>query len=365
MQQEPFGFGVFLPMANGGWIISRESPKVDGSYALNRRVVTITEESGFDFAIAMAKWRGYGGDTRHWDYTIDSLTMCAGLAEVTSRIDLYCTLHTTVFHPVPVAKMIATFDQIANGRAGLNIVAKAYHPEVSQMGLPRIEESRRYDYAREWLTVIKRLWAEDRVTFNGDFFNVEDCVSDPKPFRKPRPKLVCAGISDIGRRFTIEEADACLISAHDQEGLKERSRHVKDIAREMGRTTNTIALIMVVPGKTNGEAYARVERYNRAADVEALQTVAAAYGMSGTSSQVTEQAIAGKAVGMMSGYPLAGSAEGIIDLFTDLFENGELDGVVLTVPDFIDDLEFIGEKVMPVMQSRGFTRGTSSAALIS
>ncbi len=364
MQQEPFGMGVFLPMANGGWIISHESPKVDGSYALNRQVVQITEQSGFDFAIAMAKWRGYGGDTHHWDYTIDSLSMCCGLAEVTSRIDLYCTLHTTVFHPVPVAKMIATFDQIANGRAGLNIVAKAYHPEVAQMGLPKIDESKRYDYAREWLTVIKRLWTEDRVNFDGEFFQVEDCVSNPKPLRKPRPKLVCAGISDLGRKFTIEEADACLISANDQEGLKERSRHIKDLARSLGRTTNTIALIMVVPGRTNEEARERVERYNRAADVEALQTVAAAYGMSGTSSTVTQRALEGKAVGMMSGYPLAGSADGIIDLFTDLFENGELDGIVLTVPDFIDDLEFIGEKVMPVMQARGFTRQLSTATAV-
>jgi alkanesulfonate monooxygenase SsuD/methylene tetrahydromethanopterin reductase-like flavin-dependent oxidoreductase (luciferase family) len=83
-------------------------------------------------------------------------------------------------------------------------------------------------------------------------------------------------------------------------------------------------------------------------------------------SSLTNAALEGKAVGMMSGYPLAGSAEGIIDLFTDLFENGELDGVVLTVPDFIDDLEFLGEKVMPVMKARGFTRQISTApALVS
>jgi pyrimidine oxygenase len=361
MQQEPFGFGVFLPMANGGWIISTESPKVDGSYALNRKVVQMTEAADFDFAIAMAKWRGYGGPTQHWDYTIDSLTMCAGLAEVTKRIDLYCTLHTTVFHPVPVAKMMATFDQIAGGRAGLNIVAKAYHPEVSQMGLPKIDEAKRYDYAREWITVIKRLWEEKRVDFDGEFFKIEDCVSDPKPLRQPRPPLVCAGISDIGRKFTIEEADACLISSHGQEGLKDLSVHVHDIARDLGKKTNTIALIMVVPGKTNSDAMDRVNRYNAAADMEALNTVAAAYGMSGTSGRLSSAAMEGKAVGMMSGYPLAGSAEGIIDLFTDLFENGELDGIVLTVPDFIDDLEFLGEKVMPVMKARGFTRQISTA----
>ena len=75
-------------------------------------------------------------------------------------MDLYCTIHTTVFNPVPIAKMMATFDEIAHGRAGMNVVAKSYNPETAQMGLAPVEETRRYDYAREWLTVIKRLWAE-------------------------------------------------------------------------------------------------------------------------------------------------------------------------------------------------------------
>jgi pyrimidine oxygenase len=356
MQRDTFGVGLFLPMANGGWIISHDSPRFDGSYAYNRRVARIAEDAGFDFAIAMAKWRGYGGATRHWDYTIDSLSMCCGLAEATNRMDLYCTIHTTVFHPVPVAKMMATFDQIAGGRAGMNIVAKAYNPEIAQMGIAPIDEARRYDYAREWLTVIKRLWTEARVDFQGDFFRIDDCVSDPKPLRTPRPPLICAGISDIGRRFTIEEADGCLISANDQESLKERSRHVKRLAEQLGRSTNTIALVMVVPGSTTAEAQARVDRYNRAADLEALQTVARSFGVMNSASQIKQLALDGKAVGMMSGYPLAGDAQTVVALLTDLFEDGELDGVVLTVPDFIDDLEWLGEKVMPALEQRGFTR---------
>ncbi|MFE9500640.1 LLM class flavin-dependent oxidoreductase [Streptomyces collinus] len=358
MHREPFGFGVFLPMANGGFIVSRDSPQVDGSYLLNRQVSLLAEDVGFDFGIAMAKWRGFGGDTRHWDYTLDSLALCCGLAEATNRIDIYCTLHTTVFHPVPVAKMIATLDQITSGRAGLNVVAKPYHGEISQMGIPPVEESSRYDYAREWITIVKRLWEEDRVDFSGEFFQINDCVSDPKPLRRPRPRLICAGISDIGRRFSIEEVDACLISARDHSGLKTLSRHVKSLARKIGRTTQTIALIMIVPGSTNEGAHDRIALYNRGADLEALRAIGAAYG-SGTGVALSRQAAAAQAVGMMSGYPMVGDAARIIDLLTDLFQNGELDGVVLTFPDYIRDLEFMGEEVIPVMIDRGFSRQTS------
>ena len=158
-----------------------------------------------------------------------------------------------------------------------------------------------------------------------------------------------------------QETDGCLISANDQDALKQRSQHVKRLAAELGRTTNTIALIMVVPGRTTAEAQARVDRHDSAADLEALHGVARSFGMMASASSITQLALDGKAVGMMSGYPLAADADGTVALLTNLFEDGGLDGVVLTVPDFIDDLEWVGEKVMPVLEQRGFTRRAESS----
>ena len=65
-QVQPFGLGVFLPIGKGGWIVSTESPRLGGSYDFNKRVTALTEKVGFDYAIAMAKWRGFGGVTQHW-----------------------------------------------------------------------------------------------------------------------------------------------------------------------------------------------------------------------------------------------------------------------------------------------------------
>jgi pyrimidine oxygenase len=50
--------GVFMPMANGGWILSRNKPPLDGSYAYNRQVAVLAEVAGLDFVMAMAKYRG-------------------------------------------------------------------------------------------------------------------------------------------------------------------------------------------------------------------------------------------------------------------------------------------------------------------
>jgi pyrimidine oxygenase len=40
--------GVFMPMANGGWILSKNKPTLDGSYAYNRKVALLAEEAGLE-----------------------------------------------------------------------------------------------------------------------------------------------------------------------------------------------------------------------------------------------------------------------------------------------------------------------------
>src|SRR5665213_1217107 len=86
-------FGVFLPVANGGWIVSDATPKLDGGWAQNRAAALIAEEEGLDFVMAMGKWRGFGGATGHWGSSLESVTMMAGIAGLTRRIKVWATMH--------------------------------------------------------------------------------------------------------------------------------------------------------------------------------------------------------------------------------------------------------------------------------
>src|ERR1700756_2021389 len=105
-----YEFGVFLPIAKGGFIISQATPPVDASYALNRRVSILAEELDLDFVMSMAKWRGYGGPTNHWGESLESVVLMAALAEVTKRVKIWCTVHSLLHNPVVAAKMMATLD---------------------------------------------------------------------------------------------------------------------------------------------------------------------------------------------------------------------------------------------------------------
>ena len=81
--------GIFLPIGNGGWIMSETAPHPQATYEYNRKAAILAEEAGLDFIMSMGKWRGYGGATDHWGHTLESVSMMSGLAEATSRVKIW------------------------------------------------------------------------------------------------------------------------------------------------------------------------------------------------------------------------------------------------------------------------------------
>src|SRR5262245_51947570 len=140
-----------MPVGEGGWIRPTTASRVPATYAYNRQVSILAEHIGLDFLLAMAKWRGWGGASHHWDTTLESMTVITALAEATSRVRLIPTVHTLAFNVALVAKMLATLHQIAHGRAGLNVVSGWFRDELGQMGQwpDYISHGVRYDFDEE------------------------------------------------------------------------------------------------------------------------------------------------------------------------------------------------------------------------
>ncbi|XID91076.1 LLM class flavin-dependent oxidoreductase [Paenibacillaceae bacterium WGS1546] len=338
-------FGVFLPIANGGWIISNASPRLDASYSLNRASTILAEELGLDFVMSMAKWRGYGGDTDHWGTSLESMTMMAGLAEATTRVKLFATVHTLLYHPVVAAKMFATLDQISGGRIGMNVVSGAYEKEFSQMGMwPRhLDHDARYDLAGEWIRLVKRLWSEERVDHQGAFFELNDCRSKPKPLQQPRPLILCAGASDKGMGFGIEEGDACFVGGSDLEDLARVSRRAKGMAAEKNKTIKTYAMFTIIPDQPGMPAEERKRIYQEGADVKAIQGILRSYGLE---PDGRENSMVARSRNVFMTETISGDADEIVQRIRSIIETASLDGMMLTFPDYIEDLRFFGERVL-------------------
>src|SRR5262245_21550041 len=106
----PIEVGLFLPVGNNGYLLSTSSPQYMPTWQLHRDLGVAAEALGYDFLFSMAKWRGFGGQTRFWDFTLEPVTVMTALAAATRRVKLIATMSPPLLHPVVAAKIAATVD---------------------------------------------------------------------------------------------------------------------------------------------------------------------------------------------------------------------------------------------------------------
>jgi pyrimidine oxygenase len=349
--------GVFIPIANNGWLISKASPQYPPSFALNRDVTLLAEKYGFEFALSMIKLRGFGGETEFWDHALESFTLMAGIAAVTQRIKLYASSAVLTLPPAIVARMASTIDSIAPGRFGINIVSGWAEAEYSQMGLwPGKEHyERRYEYSAEYVTVMRELWEKGTSDHKGRYFQMTDCKLSPRP--SVMPTIVSAGQSDVGMAFAAEYADFnfCL-----GEGVNTPTKCAGTIGRLMkavaktGRKVGAYALFMVIADETDAAAQAKWEAYKAGKDLDALSWMGAQAmaddkaDLTGTAASISNPA---SAVNFNMG-TVVGSYATVAKMLDELATVEGVAGVMLTFDDFILGMEAFGERIQPLMTCR-------------
>lgn len=349
-------FGVFLPIANNGWIISKNSPKYMPTFKLNAEITQIAERIGFDFALSMVKWRGFGGETRHWDFALESMTLMSAIAAVTKSIKLYGSVQPLTMNPAVFAKMAATIDDVSGGRFGVNLVSGWARQEYDQLGVWPGDEfyDYRYDYAQEWLDIVRGLWQNGRFTYKGKYLTVEDCYGYPQPSRSL--PLLCAGQSDVGMEFSVRNVDANFVTGREIETFRELSAKTSDIGRRLGRPIKTYGLFAMVYGETDEEAHALQKHFNDGMDHGARegQLKAATPDKNGATAAMIRKARS--ASGPMNTPYLIGSADTIADKIVELQNTTDVGGMLFTFPDFVKGMTFFGEELMPRLKARGLRR---------
>jgi pyrimidine oxygenase len=349
--------GVFIPVGNNGWVISKNSPQYRPTFALNRQIAALAEEIGFDYLFSMAKWRGFGGETEFWQYSLESMTLMAALAPLTSEVKLIASISPTLIHPAIFAKTAATLDDISDGRLVVNIVSAANRDEYAQMSLyPENFESYRYPYTEEWLDVVKLLWSsEQRVSYMGKYFSLHDCESWPKPVQKPSPPVVCATSSEAGFQFVAKHCEYAFLSGNNLERVKALSLQAKRVGREHGRAIKTQLLVHLCLDDSEEKAKARFEHYFAGADLEAIANVyhlrSRDWGPERAAVLLERFQYWGRL--FYGGFPFVGGPESTARFLEELAVQGEVDGMVLTFPDFLEGLHLFQEHVMPLLRQRG------------
>jgi pyrimidine oxygenase len=354
--------GVFIPIGNNGWLISTTSPQYKPSFDLNRTIVEKAEGFGFDFALSMIKLHGFGGPSQFWDYNLESFTLMAGLAAVTTRIQLFATCAVLTLPPPIAARMAVTIDSISHGRFGVNIISGWQRREYTQMGIwPGAEHyRRRYDYCAEYVSIMRELWNTGRSDFKGDFFQMDDCRCLPQP--TGAVPVICAAQSDNGTRFAARYADYnfCGSGGVNQPTLvaSSVSRLVQATA-ETGRHCGALVLQMIIADETDAAAMAKWEHYKAGTDLEALAWRDSQAG-DDPNQDPYSQAHKRRTL-QIDKLPtnqgvLVGSYASVARMLDELAEVPGVQGVMLTFDDFVIGMEQFGTRILPLLQCRSRIR---------
>ncbi len=358
--------GVFIPIGNNGWLLSENAPQYMPSFELNKQITLKAEQYGLDFALSMIKLRGFGGKTEFWDHNLESFTLMAGLAAVTSRIKLYATAPTLCLPPAIVARMASTIDSISNGRFGLNLVTGWQRPEYSQMGLWPGDEyfSRRYAYLSEYAQVLRDLWETGSSDLKGEFFQMEDCRLSPRP--QAEMKIICAGQSAAGMAFTATYADYNFCfgkGVNTPTAFAPTVERLEEAKAKTGRDVSSYVLFMIISDETDEAARAKWEHYKAGADQEAIAWLGlqgAADTKSGADTNIRQMADPTSAVNINMG-TLVGSYATVAALLDEVTTVPGTGGVLLVFDDFLKGLDDFGTKIQPLMASRRHVTGEALA----
>ena len=227
------------------------------------RMAKTAEEVGFD-SIWLGDHLLYdlpGGITRGpWE----CWTSLAALAAVTERVEIGPLVASTSFHaPAMLAKQAATVDAISGGRLIVGLGAGWNEREYRAFGFPY---DRRVSRFEEAFTIIRSLLRDGRSDFHGSYYEVDDCVLDPRPARPAGPPLMLGSVGPRMLQIGLPHVDAWNVWWSDYgnsaDGFSQLVERVNVAVRAAGRSPGDVAATAAVllnmeggTGRLMGETY--------------------------------------------------------------------------------------------------------------
>ncbi|MBM3489042.1 MAG: LLM class flavin-dependent oxidoreductase [Alphaproteobacteria bacterium] len=167
------------------------------------------------------------------DPILECMSMMAALAGGTRRLKFGMNVASVGLRdPLLLAKQCATIDFLSNGRLLPAFgIGNEKAPDWAAMGRPTQGRGQRTD---EGLELIRRLWTEDSVSFEGKYYQYKDACISPKPLQKDFP-LWIGGSSEAAIRRTARFGTGWLAGLESAEQVGPVVEAIKRACREAGR----------------------------------------------------------------------------------------------------------------------------------
>ena len=222
-------------------------PQYGFSFDEVRRLAQLAERTGYH-----ALWIS---DHLIWDADstqrncLETWTLLSALAPVTTTLRLG-SLVTCYAHRYPglLAKTVAGVDAISQGRVDCGIGAGWNEAECRAYGIPFPEVGVRMAQLRESVHILKQMWTQDRVTYQGQHYVLEDALCAPKPVQRPLPLWIGGQGERRLLRLVAEAADGWnMVLGRSvpevQAKLEVLKRHCDAVGRDFARVDKSLFVL--------------------------------------------------------------------------------------------------------------------------
>ena len=194
---------------------------------------------------------------------LDGWTELAAVAAVTERAQLGSLVTPPFFrNPAVFAKQVASIDQISGGRTIVGLGAGWFEAEFKAYGCDFPAIGDRMRALEETGEILKRMWTEENVSFEGEMFQVAGAICEPKPVRRP-PLLIGGGGEKVLMGIVARHADIWNNLAVFQPQLGAKVEALRRRCDQLDRDFDTLDVsqqCVVVIGENEEQAQAQMEK---------------------------------------------------------------------------------------------------------
>ena len=219
------------------------------------------ETAGFDLVTVMDHFYQIAGVGPETAPMLEAYSTLAAIARETTKVKL-STLVTGVIYrnPAVLAKQVTTLDIASNGRAMLGIGAAWNESESRGYGIDFPPIAERMERLEEAVTIAKLMFTEERPSFQGKHYRIENALNSPRPIQPGGPKILIGGSGERKTlRILAKHGDIGHWFGGDLEELKRKKRVFEEHCAAVGRDPSQVLLtlgagILIVESEREGKA---------------------------------------------------------------------------------------------------------------
>jgi F420-dependent oxidoreductase-like protein len=251
--------GAFIPQ---GWRMDLSGVPINEQWETIINSANKIEELGYHSLWVYDHFHTVPSPTQ--DPTYECWSLMAALSQTTSKVRLgqMCTCNS-YRNPAYLTKVASTIDVMSGGRLEYAIGAGWYDQEYKAYGYDYPSAGVRLKMLEESLIIYKKMTTEDEASFEGEYYQINKAINQPKPIQKPHPPLwVCGGGEKVTLKLLARYGDYGNWDV-DVEGFINKSNilreHCENENREfsdIGRTLHTNVII----GENQADLDSKIEK---------------------------------------------------------------------------------------------------------